>query len=309
VIEKEYFKNDISCSNEIKVNHQKPTNYCDEIFQYMRHCEISKQPSKEYLEKNQNNINVSTRRLLIDWMIEVAEEYKLKIETLLLSVAFLDRFLSNTEMKNFERSRLQLVAVASIFIASKNEEIYAPHVDDLTYITDNTYHREEILEMEWQILDTLLYETTQPTPLTFIPRIIMGNHTFVKEIEEKSLILLCTFLAELAVFDYKVATSFLPSLIASSCVLLANFILFTDKPAWTYSLQIVSGNYKSSHLETCSTTIYNLLHKYVKNMELIRLNNNKSSNKNFWSTPIFHNLVHTLQTFESLPSFIFADNA
>merc|ERR1719498_524906 len=75
MIEKEYFKNDISCSNETKVNHQNPTNYCDEIFQYMRHCEISKQPSKEYLEKNQNNINVSTRRLLIDWMIEVAEEY------------------------------------------------------------------------------------------------------------------------------------------------------------------------------------------------------------------------------------------
>jgi cyclin A len=308
IIEKQDFKNHILCSNDIRVNDQKVTNYCHEIFQYMRHCEIYKQPSKNYLEKNQNKINVSMRRVLIDWMVEVAQEYKLKIETLLLSVVFLDRFLSNNETKNLEQSKLQLVGIASIFIASKNEEIYAPHVDDLTYITDNTYHREEILGMEWQILDTLLYETTQPTPYTFIPRILMGNHTSVREIEEKSMILLSTFLAELAVFDYKVATSFLPSLIASSCVLLANFILFTDKAIWTYSLQVFSGNYKPSHLETCSTTIYNILHKYVKNMELTKVNINKSSTKKFWSISTYHNLIHTLQAFEKLPSFIFADN-
>merc|ERR1712046_38181 len=108
------------------------------------------------------------------------------------------------------------------------------------------------------------------------------------------MILLCTFLAKLAVFDYKVATSFLPSLIASSCVLLANLILFTDRPVWTYSLQILSGNYKPSHLETCSTTIYNILHKYVKNMELTEVNINKISTKNFWSIPTYHNLIHTL---------------
>lgn len=43
------------------------------------------------------------------------------------------------------RTRLQLVAVAALLIASKYEEIYVPELKDFEYISDNAYTKEEIL--------------------------------------------------------------------------------------------------------------------------------------------------------------------
>lgn len=42
-----------------------------------------------------------------------------------------------------------------MLIACKYEEIYPPIVKDFVYITDNAYSKEEILEMERNILQTL----------------------------------------------------------------------------------------------------------------------------------------------------------
>lgn len=57
------------------------------------------------------------RAIIVDWIIEVAIEYKLGSETCFLSVNYLDRFLSK---KSVEKYNLQLVAVACIFIAGLN---------------------------------------------------------------------------------------------------------------------------------------------------------------------------------------------
>ena len=43
------------------------------------------------------------------------------------------------------RTRLQLVAVAALLIASKYEEIYVPELSDFAYISDNAYTTKEIL--------------------------------------------------------------------------------------------------------------------------------------------------------------------
>lgn len=43
------------------------------------------------------------------------------------------------------RTKLQLVGVSSMLIASKYEEIYAPEVRDFVYITDKAYSKEDIL--------------------------------------------------------------------------------------------------------------------------------------------------------------------
>jgi hypothetical protein len=53
------------------------------------------------------------------------QEYKLVSDTLFLAVSYIDRFLS---VQNVPRQQLQLVGVASLLLASKNEEIYCPMV-------------------------------------------------------------------------------------------------------------------------------------------------------------------------------------
>ena len=65
--------------------------------------------------KKQPDITSSMRSILIDWLVEVAEEYKLHRETLYLSVNYIDRFLSQMSVL---RGKLQLVGAASMFIAS-----------------------------------------------------------------------------------------------------------------------------------------------------------------------------------------------
>ncbi len=113
----------------------------------------------------QNDINTTMRGILVDWLVEVAEEYQLMSETLHLAVTLMDRFLSKTAV---QRNRLQLVGVTCMLLASKYEEIYSPAVADYVYITDNTYTREEILAMEGNILSTLGFEIGCPTIKNFL---------------------------------------------------------------------------------------------------------------------------------------------
>ena len=65
-------------------------------------------PSTAYMEAVQQDINPVMRSILVDWLVEVAQEYKLVSDTLFLAVSFLDRFLSVVPTK---RNRLQLVSL------------------------------------------------------------------------------------------------------------------------------------------------------------------------------------------------------
>lgn len=63
----------------------------------------------------QPDVTYSMRTVLVDWLVEVAEEYKLHNETLYLAVSFIDRFLS---VMSVVRGKLQLLGTAAMFIAS-----------------------------------------------------------------------------------------------------------------------------------------------------------------------------------------------
>lgn len=69
----------------------------------------------DYIEKVQKDITVNMRSVLVDWLVEVAEEYKLHPDTLYLTISYIDRFLS---VNALNRQRLQLLGVSSMLIAS-----------------------------------------------------------------------------------------------------------------------------------------------------------------------------------------------
>lgn len=56
------------------------------------------------------------RFILVDWLVEVVQEYKLSTETLYLAVNYVDRFLSGTAF--VKREKLQLVGTAALMIAA-----------------------------------------------------------------------------------------------------------------------------------------------------------------------------------------------
>jgi cyclin A len=92
--------------------------------------------------RKQPDINNSMRAILVDWLVEVGEEYKLLPQTLYLTVSYIDRFLSAMSVL---RGKLQLVGTACMLLASKFEEIYPPEVSEFVYITDDTYTSKQVL--------------------------------------------------------------------------------------------------------------------------------------------------------------------
>lgn len=69
----------------------------------------------DYIEKVQRDVNPNMRGILVDWLAEVSEEYKLCSDTLFMSISYIDRFLSTNALI---RQRLQLLGVSSMLVAS-----------------------------------------------------------------------------------------------------------------------------------------------------------------------------------------------
>lgn len=226
--------------------------YAADIYQHLRMAELKRRPATNFMEVFQRDINASMRGILVDWLVEVADEYKLVPDTLYLTISYVDRFLSGNLV---QRQRLQLLGVSCMLIASKYEEICAPQVDDFCFITDNTYTREEVLDMERQVLNYLRFELAGPTTKSFVRRFIRAAQAGMK-IPTLQLEFLGNYLAELTLAEYGFL-QYLPSMIAASAVFMAKATLIpTDKP-WTSTLRHYSG-YRPSELKECAKAIHDL---------------------------------------------------
>ncbi|CAN0892273.1 CYCA1-1 [Linum grandiflorum] len=207
------------------------TNACD-IYKHLRASETKKRPASDFMERTQKDINASMRAILIDWLVEVAEEYRLVPDTLYLTVNYIDRYLSGNVI---DRQKLQLLGVACMMIAAKYEEICAPQVEEFCYITDNTYFKDELLEMESAVLDYLKFEMTAPTAKCFLRRFIRAAQG-LDEVPSMQLECLANYISELSLLEYNMLR-YAPSIVAASSIFLAKFILFPSKKPWNSTLQ------------------------------------------------------------------------
>lgn len=241
--------------------------YVTDIYQYLHSMEVDpkRRPLPDYIEKVQKDMSANMRGVLVDWLVEVAEEYKLVSDTLYLTISYIDRFLSFNVLN---RQRLQLLGVSSMLIASKYEEISPPNVEDFCYITDNTYTKEEVVKMEADILKSLKFELGSPTVKTFLRRFTRVAQEDYKA-SNLQLEFLGYYLAELSLLDYS-CVKFLPSLVAASVIFLARFIIQPSKHPWTASLQQYSG-YKPSEIEDCVLILHDLyLSRRGGNLQAVR---------------------------------------
>ncbi|KAK8678581.1 hypothetical protein V6N13_144078 [Hibiscus sabdariffa] len=203
--------------------------YVSDIYKYLHQMEADpkRRPLPDYIEKVQKDVSTNMRGILVDWLVEVAEEYKLVSDTLYISVSYIDRYLS---LNALSRQKLQLLGVSSMLIASKYEEINPPNVDDFCYITDNTYRKEEVVKMEADILKALNFELGNPTVKTFLRRFTRVAQEDYEDCSLKLEFLGC-YLSELSLLDYG-CVKFLPSIVASSVMFLARFIIQPKRHPW-----------------------------------------------------------------------------
>ena len=76
--------------------------------------EPRRRPRSDYIEAVQSDVTANMRTILVDWLVEVAEEYKLVADTLYLAISYTDSFLSTNALGH----ELQLLGVAAMLIAA-----------------------------------------------------------------------------------------------------------------------------------------------------------------------------------------------
>ena len=245
------------------------TEYVNDIYTYYRRIEPNFRVASDYMT-NQTDINDKMRAILIDWLVEVHLKFTLMPETLLLTTNLIDRFL---EKKAVTRKNLQLVGVTAMLIASKYEEIWAPEVRDFVYISDKAYTREQILQMEKLILNTLKFQLTLPTPYTFLTR----YHKAVKANKETEQ--LSNFFLELALPEYNMLKYPAP-LLAAGAVYAAVRTANSRSSAspWTSTFDAHCPGYTEDEVLTVARQMC-ALHAKQATASLVAVNKKYSSDK------------------------------
>lgn len=224
--------------------------YIDDIFQHLKEIEFNITTNPLYM-KSQTDINEKMRAILIDWLVEVHLKFKLVPETLFLTVNLIDRYLNK---KVIMRNRLQLVGVTAMLIACKYEEIYAPEVRDFVYITDKAYTKEEIFNMENDILKTLDFNVTVPSSFRYME--IFNRYLKL----EDNAIMFCRYLLELFLIDYKMI-KYNPSLLAASTMYIT--LKITRKAEAEKVTELIG--YTDEVLKECAKDICQILDNVEKN--------------------------------------------
>ncbi|PON50005.1 Cyclin [Parasponia andersonii] len=213
--------------------------YVEDIYAFYRKMEGFSCVSPSYIGQ-QFDINEKMRAILIDWLIEVHDKFELMKETLFLTVNLIDRFLTK---QTVVRKKLQLVGLVAMLLACKYEEVSVPVVGDLILISDKAYTRDEVLEMEKLMLNTLQFNMSVPTPYVFMRRFLKAAQS------DKKLELLSFFLIELSLVECEML-NFPPSLLAAAAVYTAQCTLYGFKQ-WNRTCEWHT-NYSEDQLLECS---------------------------------------------------------
>lgn len=234
--------------------------YVNDIYNYLNRLEEKFVIRENFLDDHKQ-INHKMRTILIDWINEVQYQYKLEIDTYHMTVSIIDRYLQL--VTDTPKKELQLVGVTAMFIASKYEELFPPDIDDFVYITDETYKKKQILDMEKRIVKVLDFHLGKPLPTHFLRRFSKAakasdkNHQCAK------------YLIEMASIDYDTA-HYRPSEIAAAALYIS-LCLFPvansiEPTVWNKTLQHYT-HYTVQHL----TPIIQRLAKTVKNAPQLKV--------------------------------------
>eukprot|EP00929_Paragymnodinium_shiwhaense_P092517 TRINITY_DN5244_c0_g1_i1.p1 TRINITY_DN5244_c0_g1~~TRINITY_DN5244_c0_g1_i1.p1 ORF type:complete len:461 (-),score=108.22 TRINITY_DN5244_c0_g1_i1:181-1506(-) len=234
--------------------------YAVDIFERLSTKERADTCQPEYMER-QRDINSKMRAILIDWLVEVHLKYKMRAETLLLTVSIIDRYLAKCQVS---RKRLQLVGVSSLLIAAKFEEIHPPEVKELAYITDNAYSKAEILDMEVKVLCSLGFQICIPTASHFLDTYATANEA---DEEQRYLI---QYIVELALPEIGMLKHKPSHLVAAACLLSNKLMARSAMSMWSAQMRSLTSLSELA-LQPCAKELEALLEQAASGAHKLKL--------------------------------------
>ena len=121
-------------------------------------------------------VDESSRNAMVNWLCQISDALSLNRDTVGLAMSLLDRFLStNTESAKkalADKHKFQLASITTYYIAVKVNEPVALGLDMLVKLCRGFYEQSAIMKMENDILFSLEWRISAPTPLDFMRHIL-----------------------------------------------------------------------------------------------------------------------------------------
>ncbi len=191
-------------------NPQLISDYAPDIFQHMRDVEQYYMVAPDYLANSQKEIKDTSRAFLVEWMADVHRKYKLRPDTLFLSVNACDRYMSQVEIP---KRKLHILGMTSMMATAKYEEIYPPTLKDLMECSEGKFTREDVITMETKLLSTIDFDFMSPTTFQFLKRF----EKMISAFQDPKVFYFSRYLSEICLLDASLL-KFPPSVIALSCL-------------------------------------------------------------------------------------------
>ncbi|EPQ28084.1 uncharacterized protein PFL1_04411 [Pseudozyma flocculosa PF-1] len=135
--------------------------YQDEVIAHMHTMETQTMASIELMDV-QPELRWFMRPYLVDFLIEIHQTFRLRPETLFLTMNIVDRYVSK---RIVYKRHYQLVGCAALLIAAKFEDSKdrVPSVGDLSQMCCNAYDESAFTQMEGHVLSTIGWTLGHPT--------------------------------------------------------------------------------------------------------------------------------------------------
>jgi len=226
--------------------------YRDEIRYYMHDMERFTMSSMQSMDQ-QPEIRWHMRPRLVDFLVEIHFTFRLRPETLYLTLNIIDRYVSRriVYIKHY-----QLVGCAALWIAAKFEDAKerVPTVQDLVQMCRETYEESAFIQMEGHVLSTIQWTLGHPTAEAWLRLMCCGPC-----IEEPKVQHVARFLMEITLF-YREFIKYPPSSIALGALTLARFLCCKPRRFWEETdecLEVVDylDNRLAKHVNDLSETL------------------------------------------------------
>lgn len=108
---------------------------------------------KQVIERNQKEIKMRMRAILLDWMSEVCADFLFTRETYFSAVKFVDMFLMYHP--NVKKSEFQLVGICALLLSMKITEINTIPSDKILCLANNIFSKDQMISLEMQMINNL----------------------------------------------------------------------------------------------------------------------------------------------------------
>ncbi|KAL3802631.1 hypothetical protein HJC23_011955 [Cyclotella cryptica] len=172
---------------------------------------------------NAKQVTPAARAKIVRWLYDIVDYFNLERSTVAMAMRYVDRFVSSPNARAARRgvTSYQLACLSCLFLAIKTMDVSHLDVDMLVKASRGCYDRQEILDMEREVLDALGWRVCDATS-SCISNHLMGLLIKVLPMDVSdvdSLVDFTRFQIELSVVEYPLSVLRRPSTVALAAVL------------------------------------------------------------------------------------------